>query len=279
MPETLRSALDDGAERLSSSSQQPRRDAELLLMHVMGCDRVFLLTHPDAKLDTAQKEALDAALRRRAAHEPMQYILGEQEFYGLRMEVTPDVLIPRPETEHLVEALLAHVAHDLPLKIADVGTGSGAIAVALAHLLPLAEITALDLYPQALQIAKRNAEAHSVAGRMRFLQSDLLAAVEGESFDAIVSNPPYIADSEVLEAQVSEWEPHTALFAGQTGLEIYERLIPQAAAALKPGGWLLLEIGHGQQAAIAALLREWSEVSFVPDLQGISRVACARRSA
>jgi release factor glutamine methyltransferase len=220
-------------------------------------------------------------LRRRAAHEPIQYILGEQEFFGLNFAVTPDVLIPRPETEHLVEALLARVPHDQPVRIADVGTGSGAIAVVSAHSLPLAHVTALDILEAALAVARRNAETHQVTNRVRFLKSDLLSAVAGERFDAIVSNPPYVAevDCDSLEPQVRDYEPAVALFGGSSGLEVYERLIPQADEALHPGGWLLMEMGLGQRNALKQLLSGWTDVSFVDDLQGIPRVACARRKA
>lgn len=249
----------------------------MLLRHATGHDRAFLLTHPDDELTPEQQMLYEQRLERRARHEPVQYILEVQEFYGLAFRVTPDVLIPRPETEHLVEAALHRLAHDAPIRIVDVGTGSGAIAIALAHTLPHAAVTALDSSRPALEIARQNAERHRLAYRIRFLESDLLAAVAGEKFDAIVSNPPYIADSEFLEEQVCNYEPKAALYAGSSGLEIYERLIPQAWEALKPGGWLLLEIGHGQRDALAAQLADWSEVEFVSDLQGIPRVACARR--
>lgn len=245
-------------------------------MHTLDCDRAFLLTHSEVILTRQQAENYERLLMRRAVHEPMQYILGKQEFFGLPFAVTPDVLIPRPETEHLVEALLARVAKGAPLRIADVGTGSGALAVSLAHSLPHAQLTAVDVSSAALHIAQRNAEANGVAERIRFLESDLLAAVKSGRFDAIVSNPPYVADSEILEPQVRDYEPATALFSGPTGLEIYKRLIPQAERFLAPGGWLLLEIGHGQQPDLSELLARWEEVSFIPDLQGIPRVACAR---
>jgi release factor glutamine methyltransferase len=273
---TLAAALAHGAERLQHLPTG-RRDAELLLRHVTGHDRAFLLTSPDAELTPEQWILYEQWLKRRARHEPIQYILGEQEFYGLAFRVTPDVLIPRPETEHLVEAALHRLAHDAPIRIADVGTGSGAIAIALAHELPHAAITALDSSRPALEIARQNAKRHRLADRIRFLESDLLAAVDGEKFDAIVSNPPYIAESETLEEQVRDYEPKNALYAGPSGLEVYRRLIPQAWGASKPGGWLLLEIGHGQRDALAVLLAQWSEVEFVNDLQGIPRVACARR--
>jgi release factor glutamine methyltransferase len=169
------------------------------------------------------------------------------------------------------------------LKIADIGTGSGAIAIALATHLPQAAITALDISPEALAIATTNAREHNVANRIRFLQSDLLSALdqEAETFDAIVSNPPYVAETErdTLHPQVRDYEPATALFAGKAGLDIYRRLIPQAHSALKPGGLLALEIGHDQQNAIASLLQTWHNLSFINDLQNFPRVALAWRPA
>ncbi len=276
---TVRSALKRGAEQLEPSTAS-RRDAEVLLMHTLGCDPAWLLSHPEAPIPPDHAAFYEQYLERRARHEPIQYITGEQEFFGLKFRVTPDVLIPRPETEHLVEALLERLPRNASLRIADIGTGSGAIAVALAHTLPQAQITALDLSPAALAIAQKNAERNGVAGRIRFAESDLLAAAADERFDAIVSNPPYVATTEELEPQVRNYEPAHALFAGPTGLDIYRQLIPQAQASLKPGGgWLLLEIGHGQRNALEQLLSQWINVSFVADLQGIPRVACAQRSA
>ena len=274
---TLNAALDYGAQSLAALPTA-RRDAELLLMRATGKDRAFLLTHPGTELTPGQQSTYEQWLVRRARHEPIQYITGEQEFYGLALHVTPGVLIPRPETEHLVEALLEQIPHNAPLRIADIGTGSGAIAIALARHLPHASITALDISQPALAIARENAERHKVADRIRFLESDLLEAVAHEKLDAIVSNPPYVPDSEVLDPQVRDFEPRTALYAGPSGLDVYQRLIPQAWAALKPGGWLLMEIGHGQRNALNELLKEWSGVSFVNDLQGIPRVAIARKS-
>ncbi len=265
-----------GAELLADSSREPQRDAALLLGRVSGEDRSWMLAHPEALLTAGEIKAYQALLARRARHEPMQYILGAQEFYGLRFAVSPDVLIPRPETEHLVEVALARLPIDEPARVVDVGTGSGAIAVAIAHGRPLVEVVAIDVSPSALQIARANAEAHAVSGRLRFLESDLLGAVAGEQFAMIVSNPPYVADGEVLELQVRDWEPSLALYAGQRGLDMYERLIPEAREALVDGGWLLLEIGHGQRPAVEAMLEGWRDVSFVSDLQGHARVAMAR---
>ena len=273
---TTKQILEDAAANLAPSGTA-RRDAELLLLRALGRDRAWLLAHPQAELTLEQQAQFDAWIARRALHEPVQYILGEQEFYGLAMKVTPAVLIPRPETEHLVEAVLDRVPRNAKLRVCDVGTGSGAIAVALAHALPEAQVAAVDLSPAALAIARENADRHHVAKRVRFIESDLLSALPGERFDLVVSNPPYVAAEEELEPQVREWEPHTALFAGESGLEVYERLIPQAWAALVPGGYLLLEIGHTQRDALAQILRQWNHVEFVADLQRIPRVAIARR--
>lgn len=254
------------------------RDAELLLRYATGNDRAFLLTHPEAELTPDQQATYEGWLTRRARNEPVQYITDEQEFYSLPLRVTRDVLIPRPETEHLVEAALAHAPKDAPVRIADVGTGSGAIAIALAHELPLAFVLALDCSLPALEVARENAVRHGVAGRVLFQESDLLTNMAQEQFDLIVSNPPYVPEEEILEPQVRDYEPHTALFAGPDGLKIYRRLIPQAWEALRPEGWLLMEIGHGQRDALAELLRAWSGVDFLTDLQGIPRVAMARKS-
>lgn len=279
---TVRDALNEAVARLAHIPTA-RRDAELLLLRVLGRDRAWLLTHGDEIVSEEQRVQFDAWVARRNHHEPVQYIMGEQEFYGRSMRVTPDVLIPRPETEHLVEATLARVPRDRAVSLADVGTGSGAIAVALACALPRARITAVDISPKALNVAGENARRHGVLGRVRFLESDLLRATRGEQFHAVVANPPYVAETEDLEPQVRDYEPPAALFAGPTGLEVYRRLIPEAWDALVPGGWLLMEIGHGQRDSLTELLlpgragHGWHEVSFVADLQGIPRVAMAQR--
>jgi release factor glutamine methyltransferase len=277
VPASAGDVLQAARTRLSSNSQYPRRDAELILAHVLRCDPTALLTHPERPLSAEEADEFEGLLKRRLANEPVQYLTGEQEFFGLLFEVSPDVLIPRPETEHLVEAVLERFNREANPRIVDVGTGSGAIAVAIAHAIPRSRVTAVDLYPAALQIARRNAERHGVIDRVTLLQSDLLAAARSTEFDAVVSNPPYIADGEVLEVQVANYEPRPALFAGPTGLEVYERLIPQARNVLRPAGWLMMEIGFGQQPALQTLLGGWSEVSFVPDLQGIARVVLAQK--
>lgn len=276
VPAIAGDALQAARARLAATSKNPRRDAEVLLAHLLGCDQAALLTHPERPLSPFESDHFERLLRRRLASEPMQYITGGQEFFGLHFEVSPDVLIPRPETEHLVEAVLERYGPKDNPRIIDVGTGSGAIAVALAHALPQAHVTAVDLFSPALQIARRNAQRHGVLERMTFLQSDLLQAIDAVGFDAVVSNPPYVAEGEALEPQVANYEPHSALYAGPTGLEVYERLIPQAHKILKSEGWLMLEIGYGQRLALEALLNSWHGVRFLADLRGIPRVVQAQ---
>ncbi|MGC1872267.1 MAG: peptide chain release factor N(5)-glutamine methyltransferase [Acidobacteriaceae bacterium] len=282
---TIGDAIVWGTSLLDESDSIPaarsRADAILLLRHVLGIPHAEMYAYRERPLTALQTEAFNAGIQRRLRGVPVQYIIGEQEFFGLPFHVTPDVLIPRPETEHLVEAAIARLK-DLPSpRIADVGTGSGAIAVALAHSLPTAEVTALDISPAALAVTAGNAKHNGVAARIRFLESDLLSSVVDEHFDAIVSNPPYVADSErkSLAAEVREYEPAQALFAGPTGLEVYRRLVPDALPLLRSGGWLLMEIGQGQRDAVRALLpgADWDGVEFIADLQGIPRVAMARK--
>jgi release factor glutamine methyltransferase len=249
-------------------------------MHAFALDRAALLAHPERPVSRDEQANLQRLIERRLRFEPMQYILGTQEFFGLELRVTPAVLIPRPETETLVEAVLSRLPHDQPLRLVDIGTGSGAIAIALAHALPQAQLTALEISSEALALAAENAATHNLSDRIRFLSSDLLAAVADEPpFDAIVSNPPYIplSDAPSLHPEVRDHEPSQALFAGPDGLDLYARLVPQAQALLKPNGLLALEFGFGQRDSLAALLADWNDVHFVPDLQGIPRVALARR--
>ena len=290
---TYREAITQAAALLATNPhlrETARADATTLLQ----IDRPTLLAHPDSLLTAAQQVAYDQATQRRLQNEPIQYILGHTEFYGLRLKVTRAVLIPRPETELLVEAALARIAPDA--RILDIGTGSGAIAIALAVHLPQASITAVDLSPEALAVARENARTHRVADRIAFLESDLLNAIAEveqaershreavqhgtKCFDAIASNPPYVpsTDAETLHPQVRDFEPAQALYAGPDGLEIYRRLIPQAREHLAPNGLLALEIGYGQRDAIAALLAGWREVEFLLDLQQIPRTVFARRA-
>jgi release factor glutamine methyltransferase len=284
---TLREALTRATRQLGASPDLcvgAARDAALLLRHVLGISHAAQLADSERELSPAQQAAFDALVQRRLANEPIQYITGEQEFYGLTLGVTPAVLIPRPETEILVEAVLMEVKRaglQSAPRILDVGTGSGAIAIALAHHLPHAHVTAVDLSAAALEVAASNAARHGLADRIRFVASDLLDALPpGElPFDFIVSNPPYVptADRGSLHPQVRDHEPAAALFAGTDGLDVYRRLIPQARAALRPNGILALEIGQGQREAVAALLADWNELRFLDDLQQIPRIVLARR--
>jgi len=287
---TLRLALD-AAEKVLAEGAHPeraRRDTETLLLHALKtnvphANLAWLIAHEDEPLAADAAGPFCDLIERRLAGEPIQYITGEAEFYGLPFHVNRDVLIPRPETEHLVEKVMALAAEFVRPKIVDVGTGSGAIAVALAHALPFAVITATDISADALAVAKANAARNGVADRVRFFKGDLLEAVAGEHFDIVISNPPYVPESDhaTLDVEVRDYEPAQALFAGEDGLQIYRRLIPAAFGALVPGGFLALEIGYGQRAGIEALLvREgFAGIEFIPDLQGIARVAVARRSS
>ncbi|HTH53263.1 MAG TPA: peptide chain release factor N(5)-glutamine methyltransferase [Edaphobacter sp.] len=283
---TVQQALQSAAQQLATDPllrDFARRDAETLMLHLLTLSRASLLAHPGRELTADQLHCYQTFIQRRVRHEPLQYITGTQEFYGLSFRVSPAVLIPRPETEHLVEAVLERLPHDQPLDIVDIGTGSGAIAIALATHLPHAHLTALDLSPAALEVAQSNAAVLNVADRIRFELSDLLSALTSQSesrlFDAIVSNPPYVSsrDAHELHPQVREHEPATALFAGDDGLAIYRRLIPQAHAMLREGGLLALEIGHGQSEAIRDLLAGWKNIDLLEDLQSIPRVAIAYR--
>ena len=287
---TLRLALD-AAEKVLAEGAHPeraRRDTETLLLHALktnvpDANLAWLIAHEDEPLAADAAGPFCDLIERRLAGEPIQYITGEAEFYGLPFHVNRDVLIPRPETEHLVEKVMALAAEFVRPKIVDVGTGSGAIAVALAHALPFAEITATDISADAQAVAKANVARNGVADRVRFFKGDLLEAVAGEHFDIVISNPPYVPESDhaTLDVEVRDYEPAQALFAGEDGLQIYRRLIPAAFDALVPGGYLALEIGYGQRAGIEALLvREgFAGIEFIPDLQGIARVAVARRSS
>jgi release factor glutamine methyltransferase len=281
---TLRTLLA-GAEASLKAGPHPERarlDAETLLLHALGQNRAWLLAHGED--DSPDDTAYLSLVARRAAGEPIQYITGSSEFFGLPFSVGPGVLIPRPETEHLVEEVLrlAGSLADQDLYIADLGTGSGIIAVALAHALPKAHIAAVDLSPQALLIARENAEHNQVAARIEFFEGDLLAPLVGRSFSIIASNPPYVptADLASLAVEVREHEPHAALFAGEDGLDVYRRLIPAAREHLLPGGWLVMEIGYGQRDAVDAVLRShgYGEVYFVADYQRIWRVAVGQKS-
>jgi len=278
----LRQALHSAIAQLAAAGiEESRLHAEVLIFHVLHCDRAHLFAHPERELTSAELSQYEQFVARRAAGEPLQYLTGHQEFWKADFLVTPAVLIPRPETEHLVEAVLDLVRQfslDPRLKLIDVGTGSGAIAITLARELPEAEVHAVDLSPEALQIARLNAER--LKTRVHFAPSDVLASiVRDASFDFVVSNPPYVGHNEADKVQevVKHYEPPMAVFAGDDGLDVIRRLIPQAWEALRPGGWLLIEIGYTQSIAVRALFGSWHNVHTVADLAGIPRVIAARK--
>jgi release factor glutamine methyltransferase len=299
-------------------------NAELLLMFVLGCDRAYLFSHPERELTPEEQARYEEAIAQRATGVPAQYITGHQEFWGLDFIVTPAVLIPRPETEHVIETALnlcvrprlsSRPKHSLPfaegnaewrdlafpsectggrsaiagaphtdkgsapLRLIDVGAGSCCIAIALARELPEAEICAVDISPDALEIARANAARHQLDTRITFRQGDLLAGFPPDHFDLVVSNPPYVGESEAdqVQLEVRKFEPRDAIFAGPTGLEVIERLVPQAAEALKPGGWLVMEISGTVADGVKRLLQSWNQVRIIKDLQRIPRVVAAQK--
>ena len=286
--ETIRALLSaaEGSLVEGPHAERARRDAETLLLHVLKKDApdtnlAWMIAHGYETLPAHSTVDFRASVERRRSGEPIQYITGDAEFYGLSFKVNRDVLIPRPETEHLVETVIKLARGFERQRIVDVGTGSGAIAVAVGLNLPDAEIHATDDSAAALRVARANAKRHGVEARVIFRAGDLLAPVAGKLFDLIVSNPPYVAEADrvSLSVEVRDYEPAQALFAGGDGLEIYRRLIPAAFAALFHERYLALEIGFGQQAAVEALLAGagFTGIEFTNDLQGIPRVAVARR--
>jgi release factor glutamine methyltransferase len=321
-PMDVRTALKQGITQLRDAGVPSfTLAAELLLLHTLGHDRTWLYAHPEVQVSEADAQRYSALLARRAAGEPTQHLTGKQEFWGLEFEATPDVLIPRPETEHLIEVALDRLAlrelragrkqilHGEGLQIIDVGTGSGCIAIALAKELPGARILATDVSPPALAVARRNAIRHSVADRIRFVEANLLEQLEAaavvaqhaapllgkqsaheppvpshdsRSYDLIVSNPPYVGrkEKESLMREVRDHEPEAALYGGEEGYEFYAELIAQAARVLKPGGILVLELGHNSLPAAQPLLDAptWINVGVTNDLAGIPRVIAAERT-
>jgi release factor glutamine methyltransferase len=282
---TLREALTAAISRLTAANvPSPRLNAELLLMFTLECDRAYLHAHPERRLSVHEENRYDQALAQRERGVPAQYITGHQEFWGMDFIVTPAVLIPRPETEHVIEKVLELVRGGRApspadvLRIVDVGAGSGCIALALAKELPHAEIHATEISPAALEIARANAARLQLEDRVRFHQTDLLHGIEPAEFDLVVSNPPYVGESEEdqVQLEVRKYEPRNAVFGGATGLEVIERLIPQSRKSLKPGGWLVMEISGTIAERVPELLAAWNDVQVVKDLQGIRRVISAR---
>jgi release factor glutamine methyltransferase len=255
-------------------------NAEVLLMFTLACDRAYLYAHPERELTADEETRYHEALHHRAEGVPSQYITGHQEFWGMDLIVSPAVLIPRPETEHLIETLLPLARAMRQPKIVDVGTGSGCIALALAKELPNADIHATEVSPAALEVAEANAARLQMSKRIQFHDTSLLSGLQ-EDFDFVVSNPPYVGESEEdqVQLEVRRFEPRGAVFAGPTGLEVIARLIPEAHEKLKFGGWLLVEISGTIVEGVRELLAEWSNLQITKDLQGIPRVAAAQKYA
>jgi len=281
---SLHERLADARETLIRAgipAEEAALDAEVLARHVLDCDRATLLTRARDPLPSAFDRLYHALIARRVAREPVAYIVGHREFWGLEFDVTPAVLIPRPETELVVEEALASLPRrDIVRHIIDVGTGSGCLAVTLAVEFPPANVTATDTSHEALAVAYRNADRHNVIGRITFVQADVLKDLT-EPADLIVSNPPYVpaGDAATLQAEVARYEPASALYGGPDGLDVIRRLVGTARQHLAAGGWLIIEFGFGQEAAVRELAREagWNVARIRSDLQGIPRVAVLRR--
>ncbi|HEY5885545.1 MAG TPA: peptide chain release factor N(5)-glutamine methyltransferase [Pyrinomonadaceae bacterium] len=276
MPISIAQAILQGANKLRKAGvAEARREAGSLLAFLLDKDRTFMLAHAEDAISAEQEMLFEEFLEARAQGEPAQYITGRQDFYGLEFEVTPDVLIPRPETELLVETALRLVEGKEKISFCDVGTGSGCISVALLKQLPLANGVAVDLSAPALEIAKRNAARHSVTDRIEFVLSDCFQSVPQQTFDLIVSNPPYIRDDALptLQREVRDFEPRIALTSGADGLEVIRRLLRDSQAYLMSDGHLVFEIGYDQHEAVGGLIdaQVWRVLDIHQDLQGIPR--------
>lgn len=271
--------IADATKRLSHASDSPRLDAEMLLAHALGQDRSYLRAWPERAPAPAQAARFESLLARRQAGEPVAHLLGVREFWSLDLHVTPDTLIPRPETELLVERALLRIPADHPATVADLGTGSGAIALAIASERPRAQVLATDRAAAALAVARRNAAAHAI-DTVEFREGDWCAGLPADSFDVILSNPPYIAAQDPHLAQGdARFDPRSALVSGPDGLDDLRRLIPAALACLKPGGWLLVEHGYDQGPALVRLFEAagYQGIQDHADLAGKSRMTEGKR--
>jgi release factor glutamine methyltransferase len=271
----VRTALLQGTKLLDDASiAVPRLTAEVLLAHAMRRERVWLFAHPEQELAEVEWLHYGRYLHERLKGKPTQYITKRQEFYGREFRVTPDVLIPRPETEHLVETALKL---SKPSRILDIGAGSGAIAVTL-QLETGAEVYATEISGAAALVAADN--ARRLGARVEIVICDLTSVIAPHTIDLIVSNPPYVPlrERESLQREVRDYEPHTALFGGESGFDVYERIVADAPRVLRPGGWVVMELGFGTAGHVEQLLKDWSDVQIHPDLAGIPRVIAAKRA-
>jgi release factor glutamine methyltransferase len=269
---TIAAALAQGAKLLEDASiSAPRLTAEVLLAHAIGCERIWLFAHSDEELREAWWIHYGRYLHERLQGKPTQQITGRQEFYGREFRVTPDVLIPRPETEHVVETALERAAG----RVVDIGTGSGAIAVTVA-LETSARVVATEISAAALRVARQN--GLRLQSCVEWVQCDLGSALASDAFDLVLSNPPYVplSDKAQIQREVRDFEPDVALYGGEDGYEIYRRLIPDAARLLRPNGWLIMEIGYATGETVRTMLRDWRDVEIRTDLAGLPRVVLAR---
>jgi release factor glutamine methyltransferase len=278
---SISDAIREGAQRLAAAVAEPRREAGSLLAHVLGRDRSFIVAHADDQLTAGQFEAFQTLVERRRVGEPLQYIIARQEFFKLDFEVTPDVLIPRPETELIVETSLELLQTDPEPYFVDIGTGSGCIAISILHELPKARALATDVSRDALHVALRNAERHSVSDRLTLLESDCFSDLDSNrSFTLITSNPPYVSAEELKSVQREvRFEPRLALAAGPDGLSVIRRLVSGARPFLQACGYLVFEIGFGQSEAVEQLIDRgvWKLLEVRKDLQGIPRTFVLQR--
>lgn len=275
--ETLKTA----AEILHQSEiSESRREASSLLALALQKDKSFLIAHPEYELSNEEENRFKAFLQRRAEHEPLQYIRGNQEFYNLNFIVSPDVLIPRPETELIVEAAIEILSEKENPRFCEIGVGSGCISVSILHEIKKAKATGLDISEKALKIARINAENLKVSERIELTISDVYENLQDEKFDLIVSNPPYVPSEDIsaLQAEVKDFEPEIALTDGKDGYSIIERIIAEAPRVLMPDCYLLMEIGFNQSDKVREFLDTsvWQSIEFLPDLQGIPRMLKAR---
>lgn len=278
---TIAEAISYGTAILKENEViEPRRESALLLSLATQRDRAYLIAYPEKTLHPQDADTFRQFVARRATHEPFQYISGRQEFYGLDFEVTPDVLIPRPETETLVEEAIEELRDKDEPRFCEIGVGSGCISVAILHLVEHAQAVAADISEKALAVARRNAGKHGVADRLQLHISDVFYSLELQQFDLVVSNPPYVPsrDIDTLQPEVRDFEPHSSLTDGANGLSIIKRLADQSPRYLKPHAALIIEIGFNQGRDVAEMFDEavWKSVEMMPDLQGIPRIVLAR---